>query len=149
MYSRHQARECALQALYQCDVREDYSPALVDIYFEAFQTEDEQSELLEFSKKIIAGVTDHLQEIDRVLQEAAKNWKVSRMSRLDRNILRIAVYEIQYGTDIPLKVCINEAVELAKQYGGEESPQFVNGVLDKVGTMVASGSPKECPPIVE
>lgn len=77
-------------------------------------------------------VRDKLEEIDQLLNETAKGWKTSRMSKVDLNVLRLAVYELKYDDDVPTGVAINEAVELAKKFGGEESPAFVNGILAKI-----------------
>ena len=77
-------------------------------------------------------VREKLEEIDQMLNETAKGWKTSRMSKVDLNVLRLAVYELKYDEDVPTGVAINEAVELAKKFGGEESPAFVNGILAKI-----------------
>ena len=77
-------------------------------------------------------ILERIEEIDGILNEASKTWKTSRMSRVDLTVLRLAVYEMKFDEDIPEKVAINEAVELAKKYGGDESPAFVNGVLAHV-----------------
>ena len=78
------------------------------------------------------GIVEKLEEIDAVISEASKGWKVSRMAKVDLALIRLAVYEMKYEEDVPVKVAINEAVELAKQYGSDESPAFVNGVLAKL-----------------
>ncbi len=87
--------------------------------------------LMHYAKGLVLGITQHQARLDEVLGQASPRWKVERMSRIDRNILRLAAYEIVY-TDIPPKVAINEAIELAKLFGGDESPAFINGVLDAV-----------------
>lgn len=77
-------------------------------------------------------VTEHMEEIDQVLSEAASGWKLSRMGKVDLTILRLAVFEMRYDEEIPVKVAINEAVEMAKTFGGDDSPSFINGVLAKL-----------------
>lgn len=90
------------------------------------------SELKVFTRNLVDGTCDHIDEIDERIRAAAENWEMTRMAALDRNILRMAVYELAYCDDIPPKVAINEAIDLAKQFGAEESGQFVNGILDKI-----------------
>lgn len=85
-----------------------------------------------FSSQLVCGVWEKKEELDRTISKASINWRIERMSRVDRNILRIAVYEILFMEDIPPKVSIDEAVELGKKYGTEESGAFVNGILDKI-----------------
>jgi len=82
----------------------------------------------------VEGVLQHKDEIDQFIERFSNNWKISRMSRVDRNIMRIAVFEILYCDDIPFKVSINEAVDLGKRYGTEESGAFINGILDSIHT---------------
>lgn len=93
---------------------------------------EEKKELLSFAEELVRGTTGHLEEIDRVIQDAAENWDVKRMAAVDRNILRFAVYEILYRLDIPPAVTINEALEIAKKYSSMESVPFINGLLDKI-----------------
>jgi len=85
-----------------------------------------------FSIQLVCGVCEKKEELDQIISKASINWRIERMSRVDRNILRIAVYEILFMDDIPPKVSIDEAVELGKKYGTEESGAFVNGILDKI-----------------
>ena len=132
IHSRRQAREAAIQALYQCDVQENWSKDLIDFYFEVYCAADQESDSGVFASQIICGVSEARLELDKLIESASKNWKIDRMSRIDRNILRLAVYELKHLEDVPAKVSINEAIELAKHYGGDESSQFVNGVLDKI-----------------
>jgi transcription antitermination factor NusB len=88
--------------------------------------------LKEFAFALVLGVSEQKGELDRVIREASENWRVERMSKLDISILRVATYEILFRDEIPPKVSINEAVELAKRYGSEESGRFINGVLDHI-----------------
>ena len=90
------------------------------------ETEDE------FAKRIVIGVLEHRQEIDRLIEERSENWRLDRMTAIDRNILRIALFELLYCSEIPPKVTINEAIDLGKRYGSEESGSFINGILDRI-----------------
>jgi len=128
MARRSRAREVVLQVLYQDDVNPD-SKEESDGFLRRRLHSDE--ELQEFAGALLAGTRDHLDEIDRLLTETAVNWTLQRMAVTDRNILRLGGYEILFG-GTPPKAAINEAVDLAKRYGSENSPQFVNGILDKL-----------------
>ncbi|MBX7137959.1 MAG: transcription antitermination factor NusB [Oligoflexia bacterium] len=139
MKSRRQARETALQALYQCDALQDWSGQAIDIFFSNFgpeelESEAAESEMLEFSRALTLGTIQNLESIDRRIAEACRNWSLARMSRVDRNILRLAAYEMAFVSEIPQKVSINEALEIAKRFGAPDSPNFINGVLDKVAS---------------
>lgn len=126
---RRKAREIAIQILYQADV------AGVP-FSEAFATYEgyfnPSPKVLSFARELVNGVAEKQEEIDKVIERYSKNWKLSRMSAIDRNILRLATYELLFRPDIPPKVSINEAVELAKAFGTEESASFVNGILDAI-----------------
>ena len=128
--NRRQAREYALKMLFQYDfVGYRNSPECAgDQWYEQKADED----LRTFARELVSGTLKHLEEIDRVLQEAAENWKMDRMAAVDRNILRCAVYEILFKRDIPAAVTINEALEIAKKYSSLESVSFINGLLDKI-----------------
>ena len=136
MKSRRQAREAALQALYMCDTLQDFSIQQIDIFFQNFRSEDmvvdEQSVLdtVAFARVLCEGALRHMHELDVELASASTHWSVARMSRVDRNLLRCAAYEILFVADVPVNVSINEAIEIAKRYGTDESPHFINGVLD-------------------
>jgi N utilization substance protein B len=131
MRVRHRARIAALQALYEVDCSA-HNPSLV------IERLLEQTELPEsgneFARELALGVLDHLEQIDAMVGRYAPEWPVDQIAIIDRNILRIAIYEILLGKDTPIKVAINEAVELAKTFGSDSSGRFVNGVL---GTFVA------------
>jgi N utilization substance protein B len=128
--NRRQAREYALKMLFQHDfVGNRSGPECAgDQWYEQKANED----LRKFARELVSGTLKHLEEIDKVVQEAAENWKLDRMSAVDRNILRCAVYEILFKSDIPAAVTINEALEIAKKYSSEESVSFINGLLDKI-----------------
>lgn len=100
------------------------------LYFD--QVEDAEDKDRAYIQNKAAAVAEHLDEIDTLINTHATGWKTSRMNKVDLTILRLAVYEMKWDDDVPVSVAINEAVELAKQFGGEESPSFVNGVLAKI-----------------
>lgn len=91
-----------------------------------------EPELVELGKALYLGTVQHLKMIDERLARVADNWSVDRMAIVDRNVLRLGIYELYHGPEVPFKVVLDEAIELAKRYGSEESPGFVNGILDKI-----------------
>jgi len=128
--SRRKAREYVLQKLFQVEFSgRDGRFEVPDDFWSETEGKDVQ---LKFAEEIFSGTVRELPEIDRVIQEAAENWDVGRMAAVDRNILRFAVYEIIYRSDIPPAVTINEALEIAKKYSSLESVPFINGLLDKI-----------------
>ena len=129
MSRRSRAREIVLQVLYQDDLNPDQPEDIRQRFIHARLNHD--VELVEFAERLLAGVRIHLQQVDQELEETAKNWKLSRMAATDRNVLRLGAYEILFS-ETPDRVAINEAIELAKRYGTNNSSQFVNGVLDRL-----------------
>ena len=130
MRKRTQARECALKVLYQKDITKSTIEQLCERFW---QTESEHSaEVKDFAQRLIYGVDENCKAIDEKIVAYATNWQLKRMAVIDRNILRLGVFELFFAPDIPPKVTINEAVELAKKYGDLESSKFVNGILDKM-----------------
>jgi N utilization substance protein B len=128
MGSRHQAREHALQILFQYDIHG--KPGVwLDEFWKQIKVKEE---VKAFTQQIVQGVLEHKKEIDTLIGKYATNWKVSRMPIVDRNILRAGLYELLWMGEVPAKVTINEAIELAKSFGDEEASKFVNGILDKV-----------------
>jgi len=130
MAKRHLAREIIMQSLYQWDFREKPTgvlPAIIAQNIEEFGGGIDDAN--EFIEKTIEGIIENTGEIDKLITQFADNWPLTQMSLVDRNILRLGVYEMKYNDDIPPKVAINEAIELAKAYGGPASGKFVNGVL--------------------
>lgn len=129
MSRRSRAREVVLQLLYQ----DDLNPAPDIEAIEAFLRTrlNNREDLIEFGRDLRKGVRSKREELDALLQERAANWSLARMAATDRNILRLGAFEILH-TNTPDRVAINEAVELAKRYGAKQSPQFVNGILDRV-----------------
>ncbi|MFH1873992.1 MAG: transcription antitermination factor NusB [Pseudomonadota bacterium] len=133
MGSRRKARECALQLLYQVDLG---SPDLQDTPGCFWSLQEIDSPTREFAMVLFEGVQKNAAEIDDLLSTYSANWKVSRMASIDKNILRVAIFELMHCPDIPAKVTINEAVEIAKNYGTKESGAFVNGILDNIAKKV-------------
>jgi len=130
MRKRTLAREYALQILYQVEVN---SEPLEETLSKFWDYESKPAEdVRKFSEDLVSGVLKHRDSIDGVIEKYADNWNLNRMAIIDRNIMRFATYELLYLTDIPPKVTINEAVNIAKKYSQEESGKFVNGVLDKI-----------------
>jgi N utilization substance protein B len=142
MKSRRACREAALQVLYQCDVLADYSEETVSFFFEHFRSQSDLSEderlqaHSDYSQQLVSGVVTNRDEIDSRISVASTNWSVSRMACVDRNIIRIATYEMLFSSEVPRKVCINEAIEISKRFSADESPKFINGVLDKVAELI-------------
>lgn len=135
MRKRTQARELALKCLFQMDITNDSLAESLDNFW--LQLE-ESTEIKKYANIIIKGVFEHKTQIDSLIKECARNWQISRMAVVDRNILRIAIFELLFQNDVPPKVAINESVELAKKYGDAESSKFVNGILDKVFKTIVS-----------
>ncbi|HQY59127.1 MAG: transcription antitermination factor NusB [Nitrospira sp.] len=128
MASRHQARERAVQILFQYDIHGQAGPWLDDFWIQYPLAE----ELRGFAERLVAGVRDHRKELDTLIGSFATNWKVNRMPIIDRNILRMGCFELLHVPEVPAKVTLNEAIELAKSFGDEEASKFINGILDKV-----------------
>jgi len=127
---RRRARECALKILYQKEMREEPVEVLLKEFWESSTVRSQG--VKSYAEKIVHGVMENFSEIDRLISGAALNWQLERMGMVDRNILRIGVWELLFSPDVPKAVVINEAIEIARLYSGDESPGFVNGILDKV-----------------
>lgn len=130
MRKRTQAREYALKILYQAEIARREIGLAVRNFWQTAHPPD--NHVKEFTELLTCGIAAHLSEIDQKISQYATNWQIKRMAVIDRNILRMGVYELLYASDIPPKVTINEAIELAKKYGDLESGKFVNGILDKI-----------------
>lgn len=128
MGHRRKAREYALQMLYQYDISHEFQNLIEEFWAGKEITDD----VREFANNIVEGVVKNFSLIDNKINQSAKNWSIERMAVVDRNILRIATYELLFVNDIPVKVTINEAIEIAKRFGGDESGSFVNGILDRI-----------------
>jgi len=129
MGKRRKSRELALQALFYMDMVGDDSEERLALFLE---NNDSSVKTLPFFLKLVRGVTGARPQIDAIIERFSSNWKISRMSSVDRNILRIAVYEMLCWEDIPVKVSINEAIDIGKRFGTEESGAFINGILDSI-----------------
>lgn len=132
MRKRTQAREFALQILYQMDMTHDAPDHCLDNFWQAHQDEEIEDSLKEFAAGIVRGVAANLEEIDKKVAQYATNWQLERMAVVDRNVLRMSCFELLFCKDIPPKVAINEAVDLAKKYSGAEAGKFVNAIADKI-----------------
>lgn len=153
---RRQARQWALMMLYSMDMAQASSLRVTGTFFKSFGTgqpidppeswdrhpafcvrldQDRNGEAQKFAESLVEGVAENRQEVDAAIQDASTKWRLDRMAALDRNVLRLATYEILHRAhDVPRKVAINEAVELAKTFGTSESGAFVNGILDRIGS---------------
>ncbi len=129
MRRRRKSREFALQALYQLNITKQDVSALLAQFQEHFLPGEEADEFL---RRLVLGVLDHREELDRLIEQYSENWRLDRIDVIDRNILRMALFELLYCEDIPPKVTINEAIDLGKQYGSEDSGNFINGILDRI-----------------
>ncbi|GAB4303583.1 MAG: transcription antitermination factor NusB [Desulfuromonadia bacterium] len=131
MGSRRDARERALKAIFAADGAPagEETLAMID-----GDTPCDNGPVLSFSDELIKGVSSSLTEIDPLISSTSSSWSISRIGRVERAILRLAVYELLHRPDIPVSVVINEAIEIAKRYGTAESPAFVNGILDEIAT---------------
>ena len=133
MRVRTRARELALQFLYQIDVQGPEQREAFDEFLDAeLAGKPGASDAKKFARELLDGVLAHRDEIDDLLRKAATNWELQRMARVDRNALRIGCYELLHAEDIPMKVAINEAIELSKRFSTESSGAFVNGILDRI-----------------
>lgn len=138
MTPRHRAREVALQVLYSLDANPEQDPAAVlALYFDRFARpddaeEDAAPEPLDraYAEELARSTWARRAELDELIAQVSRSWRVERMARVDRSILRLAIYELKHCDDVPARVVLNEAIELAKRYGAEEAPAFVNGILD-------------------
>jgi N utilization substance protein B len=132
MWLRSKAREVALHLFYQIEIsKKDYEEA----FHNYLENNPQKREVINFSSFLIKGVIKNLEYIDSLIKKYVRNWEIDRMAIIDRNILRIGCFELVFLDDVPPKVSINEAIELAKRFGDIDSPRFVNGVLDKIYKM--------------
>jgi transcription antitermination protein NusB len=139
MGSRRAARELALQALYQVDLLDDGAadPPSLRLFWEHFDPA-EDAEAQAFARELVDGVRTSIERIDGLIAGAAEHWRLPRLSRVDLNVLRLATFELIGRPEIPASVTLNEAVEIARRFGSEESAGFVNGVLDHIARQVGA-----------
>ncbi|MDQ2085310.1 transcription antitermination factor NusB [Herbivorax sp. ANBcel31] len=126
---RRASREVSMKLLYQLEIRKDSREEQIKSTLEEYNLKDKD---VEYITDIVDGVYKNKENIDKTIENHSKGWKISRISKVDLSILRLGIYEIVFREDIPINVSINEAVELAKNYSGEESGAFVNGILGKI-----------------
>lgn len=138
--SRRRARSYALQVLYALDANPlESARGAADGYGSLFEVELD-SESLQFAARLIEETARDCEAIDDIVQRVSRNWRLERMSRVDRNILRMSTCELRLHPEVPTKVILNEAVELAKRFGADESAAFVNGLLDRIADEVRPGA---------
>jgi N utilization substance protein B len=141
MSNRHLARTIALQTLYQLDFNQQTQDQKI-VEADIRRNTNEFAPQFEdngFIEKLVKGVTANMSEIDRLITQFAPEWPIDQITMVDRNVLRIGIYEMKYDPEIPEKVAINESIELAKTFGGESSGKFVNGVLGTIYKELAAG----------
>ena len=129
MGTRRQARELAMQALFSMDMSSGFSRQSMSQYCDCFPP---GKRAYPFFERLVGGVVDRKNDLDGIIERYSNNWKMRRMACVDRNVLRLAVYEMLYCTDIPAKVAINEAIDIGKKFGSSESGAFINGILDSI-----------------
>ncbi len=129
MGTRRQAREHALSILYQIDISKSSPEEALRLFW---KDDPADADVMEFARTLVRGAVEHRGRIDELIADASTNWKLPRMSYVDRNILRLATFELLELDDVPPMVSVNEAIELGKRYGTTDSGGFINGVLDRV-----------------
>lgn len=140
MGTRRKSRECALQLLYQADFSPLEFEAANALYWEIHGAKDEQ--IRPYAEFLVRGTLEHKQDIDLLIQKFSEHWRLERMAAVDRNILRLAVFEFLHEQETPTTVVINEALEIARKYSTEESTQFINGILDAINKNFLPGISK-------
>ena len=137
-YSQHEertlARKQALQLMYQGEILEKTPRELID----NGQLVPETQGLGEYALMLLDGAKESLEAIDGLIESASDNWTLDRLTVVDRSLLRLTTYEMRYVDDVPVSVSINEAVNLAKEFGGDDSPRFINGILGRIATQLES-----------
>jgi len=136
MGQRRKSREIALQMLYQMEMTGQPPHVVIDLYYELASGDDDNKNpnfakaVRPFAEQLLYGVHAHRDELDGMIVAASEHWRLERMSIIDRNVLRIALYEMLYRAEIPPKVSVNEAIDLGKTFGSPDSGAFINGILD-------------------
>lgn len=139
--ARHHGREIALRVLFEYDLAHSEPEGLLD-----HALSDESEVNREFSRALVGGIVDHLETLDARIGAAAIDWKLNRMPTIDRNILRLATYEMLYSKDVPISVIISEALELAQDYSTDDAKKFVNGVLSTLAREIRPEGDQDRPP---
>ena len=129
MVRRRKSREFALQVLYQLNITKQDATKAFTQFQENFLPNGETDDFL---KRLVLGVAEHYAELDRLIERYSEHWRLDRINMIERNILRMALFELLYCEEIPPKVTLNEAIDLGKKYGSEESGSFINGLLDRI-----------------
>jgi N utilization substance protein B len=129
MRKRTLARECALKILYKIEVGRD---SVQDSFDDFWSRQEAADDVRKFTEEIVKGACENIARIDEIISKYAENWEIKRIAIIDKNIMRLGIFELLYMDSIPEKVSINEAIDLAKKYGDVDSGKFVNGILDKV-----------------
>ena len=129
---RRKAREDALQVLYQLDLNQDLTPEAGLYHYENHFSGEKTDGIDPFTQRLVTGVTRNLKDLDTLIESVSEHWRMNRMPAVDRNILRLGAFELNFCDDIPATVTINEMIEVAKQYGSENTAAFTNGILDKL-----------------
>lgn len=139
MGARRSGREAALQMLFQLEGSGVSPEQAIELFWRTFEDADPEGK--PYADAIVRGVADNLDGIDKKVTAASQNWRLERMSRVDRNLLRLGTWELMFRTDVPRAVILDEAVELAKSFGTDESSGFVNGVLDRIAENLGRRDP--------
>jgi N utilization substance protein B len=135
MGARREARECALQMMYQWDLRRDDPRTMAATYWEVHAHD---ADVCEFAERLVLATVEHLESIDSLIERHARRWRLERMETVDRNVLRVAVQELLHEQETPPAVVIDEAIEIARRYSTPDSPQFINGLLDSIRKEIES-----------
>lgn len=143
MSSRRRSREMAVQVLYQVDMAQSDIGEALRLFCKHFKAPES---IRDFAIELVNGAHEHREEIDTLIRRFSENWRLERMPTVDRNILRLAIFELLYRPDIPTKVSINEAVDIGKKYGSEDSGSFINGILDRIRLHLDETSRSKTPP---
>lgn len=134
--TRRKGRELALQALYQIEITGDPSANAVDLFLHHFEG---NAKAKEFARRLVSGVVSQCSAIDHKIEESTEHWKLARLAKVDLVILRMAVYELLFCSDIPTNVSLDEAIEIGRRFGSADSAAFINGVLDQVAKLRGGG----------
>jgi len=129
MGKRRRARELAVQVLFHLEFSPDDPTEVFNLICENFQSPES---IRDFSRRLVLGVSEKKDHLDKIISQASRNWRIERMTRLDRSILRLAAFEMMFVPDIPARVSLDEAVEIGKKFGSEDSGRYINGVLDNI-----------------
>ncbi len=141
--SRRKSREIALQILYQMDLNQEMLPESAIFHFDKHFNQSKTGGIYDFTSKLVTGVAKEIKLLDEKITSVSENWRIDRMPVIDRNLLRLGTYELLHCDEIPKNVTLNEMIEIAKQFGSEQTPQFVNGLLDKIALQIHN--PKKAP----